>query len=86
MSRKSVISHSSFLGDDDDEMFTEKKIQPHLLTKKTLEVTSKAVSISTRPYDRESYPNESYPIFFSLEGGTENTREKRISNFPEKLS
>ena len=80
-------SDMSLLGDDDDEMLAEKQIQPrpsHLL--KTLSDNLKTHSSSTRPYDREIYPNECYLIFFSLEGDTENTRENKDIKVCRKFS
>ena len=80
-------SDMSLLGDDDDEMLAEKKIQPrpcHLL--KTLSDNLKTHSSSTRPYDREIYPNECHLIFFSLEGDAENTRENKDIKVCRKFS
>ena len=80
MSHQSDISSLSRLGDNDDEMLTEKKLQTqlsHLLTKKTLSDTPKNDSTSTFPYDRELYPNECFLIFFSLERDTGTRWENR---------
>ena len=87
MSHQSDISSLSLLGDNDDEMLTEKRLQTRpsqLLTEKTLSDIPKIDSSSTFPYYREIYPNECFLIFFSFERDTGTRRENRDINFFRK--